>query len=126
MLTLVLGGARSGKTAVAEALAESAAGARVYLATGQALDAEMAARIARHRATRGDGWRTVEEPLDVAHALGRSRPDEAVLLDCLTLWLSNLMHHDRDIAAETTALLDAARACPAPVAAPQCLRQRLT
>ncbi|MSU90467.1 bifunctional adenosylcobinamide kinase/adenosylcobinamide-phosphate guanylyltransferase [Rhodobacteraceae bacterium 2CG4] len=115
MLTLVLGGARSGKTAVAEALAEAAAGARVYLATGQALDAEMAARIARHRATRGDGWRTVEEPLDVARALGRSRPGEAVLLDCLTLWLSNLMHHDRDIAAETAALLDAARACPAPV-----------
>lgn len=115
MLTLVLGGARSGKTGFAERLTEAAAPSRVYIATGQAFDAEMEERIALHKAARGAGWRTVETPLDPARALEQARGSEAVLLDCLTLWLSNLMHHERDIETETEGLLGAASRCSAPV-----------
>lgn len=115
MLTLVLGGARSGKTSFAERLAEEAAPSRTYIATGQAFDTEMADRIALHQASRGEGWSTVEAPLDPAAALNDASVHGAVLLDCLTLWLSNLMHHDRDIDAETVRLLNAAGRCAAPV-----------
>ena len=97
----VLGGARSGKSAYAQKLAESAAPERLYLATAEAGDAEMAARIARHRDERGAGWGTREEPLDLAEALGaEARPGRAVLVDCLTLWISNLMFAGRDVEAE--------------------------
>ena len=112
---LILGGARSGKPAHALARAEAAAPARVYVATAQAWDDEMADRIARHKAERGAGWRTVEAPLDLAGPLAGVRPGEAVLIDCLTLWLSNLMGAERDIEAETAALLAAISSCPAPV-----------
>ena len=109
--TLILGGARSGKTA--RALALCPAPPRVYLATAEALDGEMAGRIATHRVERGAGWGTVEEPLEVAAAL-RALPDPgaAVLVDCLTLWLSNLLHAGRDPDAETDRLLDALAAIP--------------
>jgi adenosylcobinamide kinase/adenosylcobinamide-phosphate guanylyltransferase len=104
-LTLVLGGARSGKSRHGEALVESQPGACVYLATAEARDAEMAARIRAHRARRGARWRTVEAPLDLIGELaGAARPDGAVLVDCLTLWLSNLMDAGRDVAAESEAL----------------------
>jgi adenosylcobinamide kinase/adenosylcobinamide-phosphate guanylyltransferase len=103
--TLVLGGARSGKSAFAERLAAEAAAARVYVATATAGDDEMRERIAHHRARRGDGWRTVEEPLALVDTLTReSRTDNAILVDCLTLWLSNLMHADKDVEAETRQL----------------------
>ncbi len=102
---LVLGGARSGKSAYAQALAEGAGPERVYLATAEAGDAEMAARIARHRAERGSGWTTIEEPLALAEALAAAvRPGRAVLVDCLTLWLSNLMLAGRDVEAEVAGL----------------------
>ena len=110
-LTLVLGGARSGKSAHAEALVTALPPPWVYVATAQAFDAEMAARVAAHRARRAEGWRTIESPLDLPAALAGDRP---VLVDCLTLWLTNLMLSDRDIAAATAALdaaLDA-RAAP--------------
>jgi adenosylcobinamide kinase/adenosylcobinamide-phosphate guanylyltransferase len=95
--TLVLGGARSGKSAFAETLVSNSGLNPVYLATADAGDDEMTARIAHHRKRRGDGWRTVEEPLALVDALTReSRPGHAVLVDCLTLWLSNLMHAERD------------------------------
>lgn len=100
-LTLVLGGARSGKSAYAEALIGDRPA--VYLATGGAGDAEMAARIRAHRARRGPQWRTVEEPLELAAAL-RKLGHGPILVDCLTLWLSNLMLADRDIDAETAGL----------------------
>ncbi|KIL97975.1 Adenosylcobinamide-phosphate guanylyltransferase [Paramagnetospirillum magnetotacticum MS-1] len=94
--TLVLGGARSGKSAYAESLFGEAPA--LYLATGQALDGEMAERIDHHRRRRGAGWSTLEEPLDLADALDNvMRPDRPVLVDCLTMWLSNLMHAGRDI-----------------------------
>jgi len=101
--TFILGGARSGKSARAQALAEAAGAARVYIATAEALDEEMEARIARHKADRGAGWRTVETPLELVPAL-EDAAAPVVLVDCLTLWLSNLMHHGRDVEAETHAL----------------------
>jgi adenosylcobinamide kinase / adenosylcobinamide-phosphate guanylyltransferase len=98
--TLVLGGARSGKSAYAEALLEGAPA--LYLATGQALDDEMAERIRHHRERRGTGWETLEEPLALAEALDRAaRPDRPVLVDCLTLWTSNLMHAGLDVDHQT-------------------------
>jgi adenosylcobinamide kinase/adenosylcobinamide-phosphate guanylyltransferase len=97
-VTLVLGGARSGKSSYAERLAEGAGGSCIYLATAAAGDAEMAERIARHRARRGERWRTHEEPLALAEALATvARPEAAVLVDCLTLWLSNIMLADLDV-----------------------------
>jgi adenosylcobinamide kinase/adenosylcobinamide-phosphate guanylyltransferase len=92
-LTLVTGGSRSGKSAFAQQLAEAAAAPRLFLATCPNLDAEMDERIARHRRDReGQGWQTIEEPLQLAEALGRCPAGETVLIDCLTLWISNLMH----------------------------------
>jgi adenosylcobinamide kinase/adenosylcobinamide-phosphate guanylyltransferase len=103
--TLVLGGARSGKSAYAEGLIRAAAPLATYLATAEAGDGEMAVRIAHHQAQRGAGWDTIEEPLDLVGTLLRvARPDRPVLVDCLTLWLSNLMFAERDIAAETLRL----------------------
>ena len=105
-VTLVLGGARSGKSRHAEALTEAGAEACVYLATAQAGDGEMAARIAAHRQRRGPRWRTLEEPLDLTGALRLScAPGQAVLVDCLTLWLSNLLGAGRDPVRETEVLL---------------------
>jgi adenosylcobinamide kinase / adenosylcobinamide-phosphate guanylyltransferase len=106
--TLVLGGARSGKSRFAESLVAAHAGAHVYLATAEAGDAEMVERIRRHRERRGAGWTTIEEPLDLPRALASAaRDNAAVLVDCLTLWLSNLMAAGRDIERETQALIEA-------------------
>ncbi|MDO9418696.1 bifunctional adenosylcobinamide kinase/adenosylcobinamide-phosphate guanylyltransferase [Pararhizobium sp.] len=104
---LVLGGARSGKSAFAERLAGDAGLNKHYIATGRAWDDEMQARIDHHRVQRGDGWTTHEEPLDLAGCLHRiDRPDRAVLVDCLTLWVTNLMMDERDMAAEFARLAD--------------------
>lgn len=113
-LTLVLGGANSGKSAFAEGLAAGSGRPRVYVATAQAWDAEMAAKIAAHRAGRGDGWRTVEAPLDVGPALADCDPGAVVLLDCATLWLSNRMLAEVPGDAGE-ALLAALAGCRAPV-----------
>jgi adenosylcobinamide kinase / adenosylcobinamide-phosphate guanylyltransferase len=102
---LVLGGARSGKSAYAQSLAETYGPKRLYLATAGAGDEEMATRIARHRADRGQGWTTLEEPLEVASALGaEARPGRVVVVDCLTLWLSNLMLAGREPGAAIAGL----------------------
>ncbi|MFN3991511.1 MAG: bifunctional adenosylcobinamide kinase/adenosylcobinamide-phosphate guanylyltransferase [Tabrizicola flagellatus] len=114
-LTLVIGGARSGKSAFAEGLVAGSGRPRRYIATAEAWDDEMRDRIARHRADRGTGWITVEAPLDLAAALAAVRAEEAVLVDCATLWLTNHLLADHDIAAETGRLLAALSACPAPV-----------
>jgi adenosylcobinamide kinase/adenosylcobinamide-phosphate guanylyltransferase len=97
-LTLVIGGARSGKSRHAEALVESMPAPWTYVATATMLDAEMADRIALHQARRDGRWRTVEAPLDLAAALDDARGP--VLLDCLTLWLTNVMLGEFDVAAE--------------------------
>jgi adenosylcobinamide kinase/adenosylcobinamide-phosphate guanylyltransferase len=104
-VTLVLGGARSGKSAYAESLIQDHARQATYLATATAGDAEMAERIRLHRARRGPVWTTIEEPLDLCARLRETaRPERPILIDCLTLWLSNLQYHERDIEAETRAL----------------------
>jgi adenosylcobinamide kinase/adenosylcobinamide-phosphate guanylyltransferase len=115
-VTLVLGGARSGKSAHAERLIEAAAGGGIYLATAEAGDDEMARRIRTHRARRGPSWTTVEEPLELAAALARhAAAGRPVLVDCLTLWLSNLMAAGRDVARERGELVAALAAVPGPV-----------
>lgn len=88
---LILGGARSGKSRYAEHIAQASGLAVMVIATAEAGDAEMSARIARHRADRPAGWRTVEEPLALAAALRReAAADRCLVVDCLTLWLTNL------------------------------------
>jgi adenosylcobinamide kinase / adenosylcobinamide-phosphate guanylyltransferase len=113
-ITLVLGGARSGKSRFAEGLLADRAGKRVYLATAEPGDAEMQARIRQHRERRGPGWRTVEAPLDIVPVL-QSVKEDAVLLDCLTLWLSNLMAAGRDVEAAGAGLRAALAEAQAPV-----------
>ncbi|MBF0130863.1 MAG: bifunctional adenosylcobinamide kinase/adenosylcobinamide-phosphate guanylyltransferase [Alphaproteobacteria bacterium] len=116
-LTLVLGGTRSGKSAHAESLAVLPGVESTYLATASAGDGEMAERIRRHQERRGTSWRTVEEPVDLPGVLRNCPPGAPILIDCLTLWLSNLLLAGRDPAAEAEALLDALRAPPGPVIA---------
>jgi adenosylcobinamide kinase/adenosylcobinamide-phosphate guanylyltransferase len=106
-ITLILGGARSGKSRYAERLVRASGLTPVYVATAQALDAEMAARIAEHQARRGASWRTIEEPVELVDVLLREgRPDHAVLVDCLTLWLTNLMVAQRPVRAEMARLIE--------------------
>ena len=106
MIELVLGGVRSGKSRYAESVVKQLPAPWIYLATGQAWDAEMLERIVRHQADRGEGWRTVEEPLELADALVAAG-DTPVLVDCLTLWLTNLLMAERDISVAKKRLLDA-------------------
>ena len=119
MATLVLGGARSGKTTYAlkraEALAAQTGGRRVMIATAEAFDDEMRARISRHQAERSSAWSTREAPHDLIAAIDALAPDQVAVVDCLTLWLSNLMGAGRDIAVETVQLCAAVAACPAPL-----------
>jgi len=103
----ILGGARSGKSRFAEDLVTATGLNRHYLATGRAWDEEMQARITKHKADRGPSWTTHEEPVDLVGKLttidGQGR---IVLIDCLTLWVTNLMMEERDMAAEFAALTD--------------------
>ncbi|MFN3663659.1 bifunctional adenosylcobinamide kinase/adenosylcobinamide-phosphate guanylyltransferase [Yoonia sp.] len=114
-LTLVLGGAASGKSGYAEGLIEASGLQKVYIATAQVFDAEMEAKVARHRAMRGDGWITVEEHLHVSAVLSQVKHGQAVLLDCATLWLTNVMLADHDIAEASTELAHGLALCPGPV-----------
>ena len=109
---LVLGGARSGKSRHAQAIAETSGGELVFIATAQAFDGEMSDRIARHRADRDARWRTREAPLDLAEAIAaEDRPGATILVDCLTLWASNLLLADADTdAAAQTLVATLARA----------------
>lgn len=102
---LVLGGARSGKSSYAEQVADALAGPHIYIATAQAFDAEMSQRIARHRADRAGHWQTVECPLALPEMIAAHDAEGSVILvDCLTLWLSNLMLGDHNIAASRSSL----------------------
>ncbi|WP_028967813.1 bifunctional adenosylcobinamide kinase/adenosylcobinamide-phosphate guanylyltransferase [Sphingomonas phyllosphaerae] len=105
-IRLVLGGARSGKSRHAQALAEACAAPWRFVATAQAFDAEMAERIAHHRADRSAAWATIEAPLALAETIA-AVGDGVLLVDCLTLWTSNLLLADADIDAATDALVAA-------------------
>jgi len=113
---LILGGARSGKSRFAQVTAESAAERRVFIATAQAFDEEMRERIARHRAERTAHWCTREAHLDLTEAIdSETGSDCAVLVDCLTLWLSNLMLAERDPERQTERLVESIRAARGPL-----------
>jgi adenosylcobinamide kinase / adenosylcobinamide-phosphate guanylyltransferase len=115
-VTLVLGGARSGKSRYAERLVEAAAPAGTYCATAEPGDAEMAQRIAAHRARRGPFWRTVETPLALAPITATEpTPERPLLIDCLTLWLSNLLLAGARLDEETDRLCAALRLVAGPV-----------
>ena len=114
-IILITGGARSGKSVRAEARAHAFAGRPVYLATAEALDGEMRERIARHRARRRDVWLERETPLELVTALVETDGGGARLIDCLTLWLSNLMHAERDWVKETARLVEALAEQKSPV-----------
>lgn len=107
-ITLVLGGARSGKSQYAEKLVAASGLTPVYVATAAALDDEMGERIAHHRERRGGEWTTIEEQFALAETIAHeARPDRILLVDCLTLWLSNLTFAERDIPAEQAGLIAA-------------------
>lgn len=113
-LTLVLGGQRSGKSVFAENLIGAAPA--IYLATAEALDDEMKDRIARHRDRRGQGWTTVEEPIDLAGALRRyDSAGRPVLLDSLGMWVANLLGREKNVAIETSGLVNTLKDIAAPV-----------
>jgi adenosylcobinamide kinase/adenosylcobinamide-phosphate guanylyltransferase len=116
-LVVLLGGARAGKSALALELADRWRGPVTYVATAEARDGEMARRIERHRAERPESWTTVERPLALLEAIEALREDEAAIVDCLTLWVANVLERGDDRAAvvaeaETAAKLAAARAAP--------------
>jgi adenosylcobinamide kinase / adenosylcobinamide-phosphate guanylyltransferase len=114
-IILITGGARSGKSIHAEARAKTFAGKPVYVATAEALDAEMRERIAGHRARRGGDWIEHETPLELVAALNATDGGGARLVDCLTLWLSNLVLAERDWSKETERLTESLRAQKSPV-----------
>lgn len=92
---LILGGARSGKSSFAEAVAGRRGGPVTVVATAQAFDDDMAQRIAAHRASRPSEWSTIEEPLEIAQALARVPSADTAIVDCVTVWLGNMFHRDR-------------------------------
>ncbi|MGC6401066.1 bifunctional adenosylcobinamide kinase/adenosylcobinamide-phosphate guanylyltransferase [Sphingomonas sp. FW199] len=116
MLTFILGGARSGKSRRAQAMAEATSGRLIFIATAQAFDAEMTDRIERHRLDRDSRWMTVEAPVDLADAIRvHGSSGNVLLVDCLTLWLSNLLIAEADIDMAADDLIDALAAAPCPV-----------
>jgi adenosylcobinamide kinase / adenosylcobinamide-phosphate guanylyltransferase len=113
---LILGGARSGKSRTALQLAEAASATRTYIATAQAFDDEMRERIAKHRLERDGSWQTHETPLDLAEAIRAwTGPGKVVLVDCLTLWLSNILLAERNPAHEMDLLMQAVRQASGPL-----------
>lgn len=106
LVHLILGGARSGKSGYGESLARQAGCDVTYVATAQALDGEMNERITQHQLDRPSHWLTIEEPLALADVITQhSVPDSVVLVDCLTLWLMNVMHHELDLTDAVDAVL---------------------
>lgn len=112
---LVLGGASSGKSAFAEAQALATGRRPIYIATAQVYDDEMKEKVARHRDMRGQVWRSIEEPMNLAGVLKARMTEDVVLIDCATMWLTNLMLAGADEKAAETALIEALGMCPCPV-----------
>ena len=115
-LTLVLGGARSGKSRHAEGLVTATPSPWIYIATAQAFDEEMTDRIAQHRSCRAEGWNTIEAPLELPSTVAANgHSGRPMLIDCLTLWLSNVMLHGLDVGAACDELNSALAAATGPV-----------
>lgn len=115
MLTFIIGGARSGKSRRAQLLAEAMGSELVFIATAQPFDDEMADRIARHRSDRDDRWRTIEAPVELSRAIGQeAQPGRVLLIDCLTLWASNILLNDMGWQVAADALVAALKVpcCP--------------
>lgn len=113
--TLVLGGAASGKSTYAEGLVTGTGRDRVYIATAQAMDGEMQDKITRHKAQRGPDWHTVEAPYDLAKVLAQVDSRQVVLVDCLTLWLTNHLIAESDLNQQAASLCSALADCACPV-----------
>lgn len=113
--TIVLGGARSGKSAFAEGLVNNSGKPKVYIATAQAFDGEMRTRIVQHQSRRDQGWTTVEAPLEAAGAIDNVPAGNMILFDCATLWLSNQMMANNDVVASCDMLMDSLMKCRADV-----------
>ncbi len=115
-ITLILGGARSGKSWYSEQLAGKAGRRKLYVATAQALDDEMLMRVASHRARRGEEWSVIEAPIDISGVItAKSNEDSIILIDCLTLWLSNLLGADMDIIEHSNLLIEALKSAKSEV-----------
>lgn len=114
-LTLVLGGAGSGKSQWAETLVREASEDRIYIATARVWDDEMRQKVDRHRVQRGPGWKTIEAPMHIERALMQTKPQQVVLLDCATMWLSNHLLEENDLAEEEHRLLESLAKCPGSV-----------
>ena len=112
-LTFLLGGARSGKSTLALQLATRASGSVTLIATAEARDEEMMERIERHRSERPQGWETVEEPLELEAALGLVPEDQVVVVDCISLWVANLLECGENAEGRNAAAAEAARKRPA-------------
>jgi adenosylcobinamide kinase/adenosylcobinamide-phosphate guanylyltransferase len=113
----VIGAARSGKSRYAQARVEEMPGTLAFIATAEAHDTEMADRIARHKADRGSRWISYEAPLDLHSSICRAQEEaDAILVDCVTMWLSNLMHAERDIEAAVSKLESSIGSCRVPIA----------
>ena len=113
--TLILGGAASGKSAYAENIVRKSKKSKIYIATSQAWDDEMRQKIIDHQKQRGPNWRTIEEPVDMPSALASTTEDDIVLIDCATMWLTNIMLGDYDLDKLTNGFMNAIFNCPAPV-----------
>ncbi len=115
MIVLVTGGARSGKSRLAEARCLALGSPAVYIATAEIFDDEMRARVAAHRARRGDEWRDFAAPLDVVGAIAASEGQGPRLIDCLTMWLNNVIYHGQNVELQMVRLCGALRGARAPV-----------
>ena len=113
-LTVLLGGARAGKSALALELARDQGAPVIYIATAEAGDEEMASRIAHHRSERPETWRTIEEPIALRSAVAAVEPDACVVVDCLTLWVANLLARGDDVLSEAEAVAELAAGRPGP------------
>lgn len=114
-LILVIGGAASGKSAYAEQIVNAAGRAKVYVATARIFDDEMREKVADHVTNRGPGWRTIEAPTEIETALQTCAEDDIALLDCATMWLTNVMMDDADLRESTARLLLSLENAPCPV-----------
>lgn len=114
-LSLILGGAASGKSTFAERLIQSNSVSKTYIATARVLDAETDAKVQKHIVARGPSWTTIEAPLDVPAALANLAANDSVLIDCATMWLTNHMLDGNDLVEAQKRLLAVVTACPAPI-----------